>query len=354
MMDTGLSEISYIKNISEFDNHTSVSFIYDNESGLESFVAIHRKSKNSPSFGATRMWNYVSDTEALQDALRLSRLMSYKAALAGLNCGGAKGVIINPELKLDKKSILTAYAEKISTMKDSFVTGTDVGLSQDDLKIMKAKAPNIVGFNDNSTKFTALGVYYSIQSCLAEVFGNGDVAGRIFAIQGLGKVGAGVLEYLYPEAATIYVSDINPDQTKEIKKLYPNVIAVRPEEIHKQAVDVFVPCALSHAVNTQSINELNCKIIAGGANNQLESKEMGEILLAHDILYAPDYVANAGGLIAVFDEYENKQYEEERVLQKVMGIKDTLGKIISQSLEKGQPTNSIANQMAEEIFNKYE
>ncbi len=353
MTDFLLNEQNHIKDLPEFDKHSFISFIYDNESGLEGFVAIHRKNKDIPSFGATRMWNYVSDVEALKDALRLSKLMSYKAALAGLNCGGAKGVIINPGSNIDRNKVLEGYAEKINFIKDHFVTGTDVGLTQDDLKVMKAKTPNIVGFNDNSTDFTALGIYHSIKCCFEQVFDEDDVQGRTFAIQGLGKVGSELIKLIYKDAAKIYVSDINPGRIKEIKSLYSNVIPIEPEEIHKQTVDVFSPCALSHSLNSKSITELKCRMVVGGANNQLENESIGDLLFKLGILYAPDYVVNAGGLIAVYDEHENEKYDHQRVLDRVLMIRDTLGQILTKSFKQKKPTNVVANEMAEKIFNSY-
>lgn len=353
-MNNLLIEQQSIKDLPEFDKHVFVSFIYDHKTGMEGFIVIHRKNPLLPSFGATRLWHYDSHTDALKDALRLSKMMSYKAALAGLKCGGAKAVIMQPKELKDHKPFLRAYAERMNFIKDQFVTGTDVGLTQKDLSIMKEETSNIVGFNDNSTEFTALGLYYSIKRCLGEVFEDEEIQGRTFAIQGLGKVGSELLKLIYKDARKIYVSDIDSERVKEIKRQYPNVVSVQPEDIHKQKVDIFSPCALSQSLNSHSINELKCSIIVGGANNQLEHEGIGSLLYKLGILYAPDYVVNAGGLIAIFDEYEHKQYDKKRVGEKVMRIKNVLSKILIESDKKRKATNLIANEMAEQVFSKYE
>jgi leucine dehydrogenase len=344
-----------IESLPEFDSHELVSLFDDNKIGLKGFVAIHRKCPEMPSFGATRMWCYGSRVDALRDALRLAKLMSYKSALAGLKCGGAKGVIIiDPNIKKEaREKVLKAYAKKVNILGGSFVTGTDVGLLQEDLNIMRKVSKHIVGFNDNSTEFTALGVYVSIKECLDEIFGKEDMKGKSFAIQGMGKVGSEILKMIYKEAGKIYIAEINPQKLKNIKKRFPKTIIVEPQKIHKMPVDVFVPCALNGSLNRTSVGELKCKIIAGCANNQLENEKVGDMLYKRGILYAPDYVVNAGGLIAVVNEFENKNYNKKKLTEKVLAVRQTLHKIFDMSRKQKKATNLVANQMAEDIFNKY-
>lgn len=340
----------------EFDNHTFISFLNDAKTGLRGFIAVHRRNGDEPSFGATRMWHYESDTDALEDALRLSKMMSYKSALAGLKYGGAKGVIILNSHALDTRNrnkLLEAYAEYVNRLQGQFITGTDVGLTQRDLRTMDKKSEFIIGFNDNSTEFTALGIYYSMQVCLEEVFGNSEITERSFAIQGLGKVGSGIIDLLYKDAKKIFVSDTDKERVRKIKQKYPKVKVINSNDIHKQKVDVFCPCALSHALNSETVADLQCKIIVGGANNQLENEKVGELLFKLGILYAPDYVVNAGGLISVTDEFEHKRYDPKRVIDKVKRIKNTLKKIFSESKKQLKAPNIIANEMAEKIINKY-
>lgn len=353
-MMTVITQEENVQAFPEFDNHQAVYKLEDTEAGFLGYIAIHRNNKDIASFGATRMWAYESPEEGLRDALRLSKMMSYKAALAGLNCGGAKGVIVADPNGENKEQLLRLYARCVDQLKGAFVTGTDVGLNQEDLSIMVEETPQIVGFNDNSTPFTALGVYESIGACLKKVFGTDSVAERSFAIQGAGKIGRGIIEFLDKAGCrTIYVSEISTKAQEEIRKTFPYVQIVPTEEIHKQKVDVFCPCALSKAITKDNIGELQCKIVVGGANNQLERSALGQVLFDKGILYAPDYVVNAGGLISVFDEYKNPTYNEERVLQKVEEIEDTLEDIFELSDEKALATNTIASQIAEGIFNDF-
>lgn len=341
---------------SEFDNHTFLSFLNDDKTGLRGFIAIHRQNNSAPSFGATRMWRYDSDKEAMDDALRLSRMMSYKSALAGLPYAGAKGVIMLNSRAFDSKErnrLLEAYAENVERLNGQFITGTDVGLTQRDLDVMNKKSEYIVGFNGDSTEFTALGVFYAIKTSLNKIFGDESVVGRSFAIQGLGKVGHCIVELLYKDAKKIIVSDIDEEKTRMIKKKYPKVKIVDSMQIHKQKVDVFCPCALSHALNSKTVADLSCKIIAGGANNQLENEKIGKLLHKLGILYAPDYVINAGGLISVTDEFEHSKYSKKRVEKKVARIKNTLEKIFRLSEKYNKAPNIIADEMAEKIVNKY-
>lgn len=354
-------DITEVDRLKEFDDHTLVSFAYDKRSGLSAVIALHRANPTVPSFGATRLWHYASSLEGVKDALRLARLMSYKAALAGLECGGAKGVIIERRgpRKLDgadRERLLEAYAARVNLLGGRFVTGTDVGVTQKDLETMRRVSRHIIGFNDNSTEFTAIGVFESVKAALAEVFGSPEFTGRSFAIQGLGKVGEGLLSRIYGPVGTfgkIFVSDVDPVRVEEVKGKYPRIISVSPNEIDRQEVDVFAPCALSAAVNRRNATKLAVKIVAGGANNQLESETVGDTLYERKILYAPDYVANVGGLIAVFDEYKNPSYDRVRVEKAVLHIPDTLRKVFAESRAENIAPSRVANKMAERIFNGY-
>jgi len=353
-MLTEITNLKEVRELPEFDNHYAVFLLENKDLGFKGYISIHRKNPILPSFGATRMWRYENDTAALRDSLRLSRGMSHKAALAGLCCGGAKGVIIGDPTSPDKAKFLQEYARHVDLLKGQFITGTDVGLAQEDLAILRRETPYIVGFNDNSTEFTILGVYSAIEVCLQKIFGSTEVKDRSFAIQGLGKIGAGLTEMLESRGChNIFVSDIDSEKIKEIKRKFPDVKVVEPGDIHRQQVDVFSPCALSGVINKISIGELRCKIIAGGANNQLAEESLGEELLQKNILYAPDYVTNSGGVIGVFDEYSNKAYNRQSVVEKVCKVKDVLGKIFSQNDKEKKATNIVANGLAEKIFNHF-
>jgi leucine dehydrogenase len=355
-MVTEYTRKKIVSSSKEFDEHAFVLFLNDHSTGLRGFIAIHRQNNTTPSFGGTRMWHYESDEEAMDDAFRLSRMMSYKSALAGLPYGGAKGVIMLNSHALNTKErnqLLESYAKSVERLYGQFITGADVGLIKRDLEVMKKKSKYIVGFNGDATEYTTLGVLYAIQTCLKKVFGREDIKERSFAIQGVGKIGSSIIEHIYKDAKEISVSDTNKDVLRTIKKKYPKIKVVNPSEIHKQNVDIFSPCALSCSLNSETIPDLSCKIVAGGANNQLENKKTGELLYKLGILYAPDYVINSGGLISVTDEFEHKTYNKERIDKKVLSIKNRLSEIFQLSEKSNKAPSTVADDMANKIVDKY-
>lgn len=348
-------DIFSFEQIKEFDNHHMVVFFYRKEYGLKGYIAIHRNGGTLPAFGATRIWYYKNDLDALNDTLRLSRLMSYKSVMAGLPYGGAKATINLADgilTNVDKHTLLKEYVKQVNILGGKFITGADVGVNEADVKLMKKNSPFIVGVKYDAVKFTALGVYYGIQASLDEVFSSDSLSTRSFAIQGLGKTGRSLLSLLYGKAGKIYVSDINHSLINNIKSEFPEVIPVEPTKIHKQKVDVFSPCALSNAINLKNISTLHCRIIAGTANLQLENNQIGNLLHKLNILFAPDFIINAGGMIAVSDEFENKNSSEKRVHEKVRKIKITLKKVYSESKNQKIPSSQVAIEMAEKLLNK--
>lgn len=343
-----------IEKLPEFNNHRIITFLSDPENGLKGFISIHRGGLVHPAFGATRLWKYCSELEALKDTLKLSQMMSYKSAIHGLNYGGAKGVIMDTSQKLNKNFLLKAYAKKVNYLSGHFITGADIGLSQKDVKIMKKESPFFVGTKYDPAKFTALGNFYALSVCLKKIFGKEQLSERTFAIQGMGKIGMEFLKLIYKNSKKVFISDIDHSKIKSVKKLFPNIQPVKPSEIHKCPVDVFSPCALSNSITSKNISQLRCKIIIGGANNQLENDGLGKLLYKSGILYAPDFVVNAGGLISVVDEVEHKDYDKKRVNNRVKKIGKTLQRILEKSEKKSQSPELIAKEMAEKIFNKYE
>lgn len=340
--------------LSNFDNHKLVIYFADNTQNFQGYIAIHRGGIINPAFGATRLWDYDNSADALNDVLKLSHIMTYKSAMAGLKYGGAKAVIIKPKAKnLDRKKLLISYSNKVNCLKGSFITGADVGINDNDMKILLNSSPYIVGESSDPVFFTALGVFYGIQVSLKEVFGTESLENRTFAIQGLGKTGASLLKRIYNEAKEIYVSDIDSRRVKAFQKEFPKIKPVGPLEIKKQSIDVFSPCALSNEINNSSLEQFKCSIIAGSANSQLEDDQIGQKLHKLGILYAPDYIINAGGLIAVVDEFENKGHDETRVLKKVAYIKTTLRKVFSSSKTQKKPSNLVADTMAKQIALKF-
>lgn len=341
------------ESLEDFDNHRQITFLKDN-AGLKGFIVIHRGGTIRPAFGATRLWSYPTELVALKEALKLSRMMSYKSAMANLNYGGAKAVLINSGKISGKKrnTLLKHYSQRVNYLSGHFITGADVGIDDGDLKSMSEASPYIVGLKSDPVKYTALGVYHSIQVCLKELFGQDFLKGRTFAIQGLGKTGVALLQLIYDQAKKIYVTDIDNLRIRWTKRHFPKVEVVDCSQIDKQPVDVFCPCALGNAINLDNVSSLRCKMIVGSANLQLENSQIGELLHKLDILYGPDYVVNAGGLIAVVDEFENKDSDEERITRKVEDIRKSLKSIISRSKKENRATNLVADEMAEKIFNK--
>lgn len=297
---------------------------------------------------------YQTKTDALKDALRLSALMSFKSIIAQLPYGGAKAVIIRPYLKTNpqqKQKLLTAYAKKVNELGGHFITGADLGIDEKDLRAIKKISSHIVGLKSEPVPYTALGLFYGLEVALDEIFGQKNLANRTFAIQGVGKIGGGLLRLIYPHAAKIFIADTDKTTLSAIKNQFPKVAVVSPREIFSQNADVFCPCALGGAINSETIKKIKSKIILGGANNQLASEKTGADLFNLGILYAPDYVVNAGGLISVTDEYENPIFDKPRLVKKVKKIAQTLKEIISISKKKHKATNLVANEIAQDKLN---
>ncbi len=338
-----------IETLPEFDDHALFITAIDHASGLKAYIAIHRGGIKNPAFGATRMWHYPTDSSAIAEALKLSRIMSYKSALAGFKYGGAKAIIVLPKNGADRSSLLTTYARRVNYFRGSFITGADVGVSPDDLRLMRKQTKYMVGFRSDPVAYTMLGVFYGIQISLKEVFGSSALTNRTFAVQGLGKTGTDLLKLIYPHAKKIFVTDINKARMASIKQDFPLVEPVDPADIMSQEVDVFSPCALGGILNTETIKHLRARVIAGSANSQLENVEAGNQLYKKGILYAPDYVINAGGLMAVVDEYEHKNKDDNRVERKVATIKHTLSEILATSKRTHTPPHVVADTMAQAI-----
>ncbi len=350
---------SFAQELPEFDDHRLLTFLHDPLTGLRSFVAIHRGGILAPAFGATRFLHYENESAAARDALRLARTMSYKSAIAGLPYGGAKGVIMAPVRTLSslkKMAILRQYATHLNYFRGAFITGTDVGINKKELDAMHRNTRHLVGFRVSPEEYTAIGVVRSIESTLEALFRSSRIRGRSFAVQGLGKVGFRVASRLADAGAILYISDIDDSVVSDFKKRYPNATVVFPKEIHAMAVDVFVPCALYGVLNEKTIPQLQCGAIVGAANNQLSDLSVVSLLTKRGILYIPDYVVNAGGLISVAEEYGHEQMSptalHRLILEKVHAIGDTVHHIIAQAKRNKKTPLAVSNSIAESIFNK--
>lgn len=338
----------------EFDNHELVSYFADESVGLRGYVCIHSTSLGSAT-GGTRYWHYGSEQEALKDALRLSRAMTYKCALANVPYGGGKGVIMANHQNLKNKKFWAAYARRINLFHGGFFTGEDVGVDQNDVNLLAKYSPYIIGrkrLGGDPSPWAALGVFQALRAALKEVFGSDELSNRSVAIKGLGKVGMEVAMLVSRHGGKIIAADLREEAMSAARRKIKGIKFVSPKEIHKQKVDVYSPNALGAEIDDKTIDEFRCSIVCGGSNNQLKSSSYGRVLQRLGILYVPDYVANAGGLIDVVSELDKKGYSKERVREKVLQIRDTVSTIIALSKEKKKSTNEVADDLAEKIFLK--
>jgi glutamate dehydrogenase/leucine dehydrogenase len=335
--------------LKEFDNHEMVIGITDKEAKLRGYIAVHNTNLG-PALGGTRLQYYSSEEAALRDVLNLSKAMSYKCALAGLPWGGGKAVIFSDD-SADRETMLKAYARSVEKLNGLFKTGTDMGIFDQDVVKMARHTKHMLGVSPTdrgdltTAKMAALGVYYSIKSSLAYVFNDDSLKNRTVGVKGVGKLGGELVRLLYEDGARVVIADVDESRCKALIKKYPGVMMVKPADIHKEILDVYAPCALGGELVARVVSELRTKIIAGGANNQLASDSIGDKLFEKNILYVPDYVANAGGLIYVADELEEDGFHKERVLSRVQDIQTTLNQIFTTYKRQKISTHRIANEV---------
>ncbi|WP_394234790.1 Glu/Leu/Phe/Val dehydrogenase dimerization domain-containing protein [Niallia oryzisoli] len=342
----------------KIQEHEQVLFCNDPATGLKAIIAIHDTTLG-PALGGTRMRPYDTFEEALEDALRLSKGMTYKNAAAGNDFGGGKGVIIGDPLKDKTPELFRAYGQFIDSLKGRFYTGTDMGTVLDDFVHAHketnciAGLPEEYGGGGETSIPTALGVLYSIQAVAKTLWGHEELTGRIFAIQGLGKVGYKVAEHLLENGADLYVTDISEDAIHSLvekgKQMGGKVTAVKGNEIYGVDGDIFVPCAIGGIINDQTIDQLKVKGIVGAANNQLLHESHAKVLKEKGILYAPDYIVNSGGVIQVADELYGPN--KERVLSKTKNIYRSILEVLEQSEKENMTTVEAANRMCEKSLN---
>ncbi len=332
-------------------DHEQVVFCSDKPSGLRAIVAIHNTNLG-PALGGTRMWMYNTDEDALNDVLRLSRGMTYKAAVAGLNLGGGKAVIIGDPNKDKTEALFRAFGRFVEGLAGRYITAEDVGTDVRDMEYVRMETKYVTGIDralggsGDPSPVTAYGVYVGLKACMKELTGNDSLKGKKVAVQGAGHVAQFVCDHLAKEGAKIFVSDIYEEKVKRVAEKTKAEI-VPPDQIYDVSADVFCPCALGAIVNDETIPRFKFRIIAGGANNQLaDEQKHGRMLMEKGILYAPDYAINAGGLINVYNELEG--YSQERALQQAKGIYDTILKIFAISKRESIPTYEASNRLAEQ------
>ncbi|WP_018147309.1 Glu/Leu/Phe/Val family dehydrogenase [Henriciella marina] len=332
-----------------FDGHEGVHMFEDKASGLKAIIAVHSTALG-PAAGGCRMWNYDTGEEALRDALRLSKGMSFKNAMAGLPLGGGKAVIWGNS-KTDKSpALFEAFGRAINSLNGSYYTAEDVGISPKDMEIVATQTKYVAGLDQGDaasgdpSPITALGVYRGIKASAKRVFGTDDLSGRTIAVQGVGHVGGYLCDHLAEEGATLIIADIDEALLKDVSAR-TGATVVATDEIYDQYVDIFSPNALGAVINPQTLPRLKAKVVAGGANNQLSIAEMDAALRDRGILYAPDYVINGGGIINVAAEISGA-YSRNWVMGKLNVLIETLGEVLDEALSRNAPTNEVAEQIA--------
>ncbi|MBT0584866.1 Glu/Leu/Phe/Val dehydrogenase dimerization domain-containing protein [Alteromonas oceanisediminis] len=340
----------------EFDNHERVSFWHDKASGLQAIIAVH-DTHLGPALGGCRMWPYSSSAEALTDVLRLSKGMTYKNAMAELPLGGGKSVIIGDPRQIKTPAMMESMGRFVDSLGGSYFTAEDSGISVDDLHSMAKQSKYIAGINakyrydgqpsdGNPAPSTAYGVFVGIQAAVRHAFSS-DLNGLTVAIQGLGHVGYRLAEHLHKAGAKLVVADIYRDNTARVEQAFGATV-VPAEEITTYPADVLAPCAMGATISEESVNMIQAKVIAGAANNQLSTELIGEQLLDRGVLYAPDYVINAGGVIDIYHQRFDSNPDDLKA--HIERIGDNLSAIFTRSANEKMATNRVANLIAEERF----
>ncbi|MCH2197885.1 MAG: leucine dehydrogenase [Flavobacteriales bacterium] len=331
-------------------DHEQVLFCQDQATGLKAIIAVHNTTLG-PSLGGTRMWNYASEADALKDVLRLSRGMTYKSALAGLNLGGGKAVIIGDSRTQKSEALFRRFGKFVNSLGGKYITAEDVGITTKDMEYVAletehvAGLPEYMGGSGDPSPVTAYGVYMGMKAAAKQRWGSKSLEGKKVAVQGVGHVGAYLVEHLVSEKAIVTITDIHQPSIQKLVEKF-GVSAVAPNEIYDVDMDIYAPCALGATVNDETLERLNCTIICGAANNQLANETRhGQIVRERGILYAPDYLVNAGGIINCY--WEVIGYNREAALSQTEEIYNTTLEIFKRSADLGIPSYQAANELAE-------
>ena len=334
----------------EFDHHETIVHCHDAATDLTAIIAIH-DTRLGPALGGCRMWRYADEDAALTDALRLSRSMTYKSALAGLPFGGGKSVIIGDPMTEKTPALMVAMGQAVERISGRYIVAEDVGIGTDDVTLMAEATDHVAGLpgqGGDPSMATAYGVYLGIRAAVSFRLGRNSLDGIRVAVQGLGHVGQSVCERLWNDGARLVVADLNQSATTRAADIYQAEIAP-PESIHACAVDVYAPCALGAIANDETIPQMQAKVVAGSANNQLARPRHGIDLAERGILYAPDYVINAGGIINIAHEpwHTGRPYDRAAAFADVEHIHDTLMEIFAEARSESVSTSDAADRVAE-------
>ena len=334
--------------------HEQVVFCHNKDAGLKAIIAIHN-TVLGPALGGTRMWAYKTEQEALNDVLRLSRGMTYKAAVSGINLGGGKAVIIGDPSKDKSEALFRAFGRFINSLNGRYITAEDVGIDVNDMEYVLKETEFVTGVHQvhggsgDPSPFTAFGTLQGLMAALNAKFGNEDVGKYSYAVQGVGHVGMEFVKLLREQGAKVWVTDINQEAVRRCVDEF-GCEAVALDEIYDVPADIYSPCALGGTVNEKTLPRLKCKVICGAANNQLANNAIGDEVQKRGIVYAPDYAVNAGGVMNVSLEIDG--YNRERAMRMMRTIYHNLGRIYEISDRDKIPTYLAADRLAEERIEK--
>lgn len=363
-MDIKDLDVSTLSAFPDYDGHETIRRIQDPQTGLLAFIGIHNGNLG-PALGGSRMFAYESENDAIRDVLRLSRGMTYKNALAGLPLGGGKTVIMGDPRTLKTDALMAALGRGVESLDGRYITAEDSGTNEHDMITISKETSYVVGLPSEAgavggdpSPVTAYGVYKGIKACAMRRYGSEDLKGLRVAVQGLGAVGYALCQYLFEEGAILTVTDVRDESLARAQQEMPGITVVKPEEIFDVDAQIFAPCALGAQINDNTVPRLKVDIVAGAANNQLAKPVHGKMLADKGILYAPDYVINAGGVIAVCYEYAERtgrnpfshDLTRPNMMSHVEKIGPTLAKIFNISESRSITTAQAADELAEAIF----
>ncbi|MEO5572450.1 MAG: Glu/Leu/Phe/Val dehydrogenase [Bacteroidia bacterium] len=348
--ETGVKSTTIFGSMS-MDQHEQVTFCYDQETGLKAIIAVHNTILG-PALGGTRMWMYKTEAEALNDVLRLSRGMTYKAAVSGLNLGGGKAVIIGDSKKEKTEALFRKFGRFVNNLNGKYITAEDVGTSTREMEYVAMETKHVTGLPESMggggdpSPVTAFGVYMGMKAAAKETYGSDNLENKRVVIQGVGHVGENLVKYLKSENAKVFITDINEEQLRKVSG-ETGAEVISSEAVYSTPMDIYAPCALGATLNTENIEQLKCAIVAGAANNQLADETIhGKMLMEKGIIYAPDFLINAGGLINVFFEFKG-EYNRDRAMKQTEKIYDLTLSILKKSKQENIPTYIAAQQIAE-------
>lgn len=335
--------------------HEQLVFCHDEATGLRALIGIHNTALG-PALGGTRMWNYATEQEAITDVLRLSRGMTYKAAITGLNLGGGKAVIIGDAKTQKNEAFMRRFGKFVNSLNGKYITAEDVNMKTQDMEYIAMETKHVTGLPESMggggdpSPVTAYGVYMGMKATAKKVYGNDSLEGRTIGVQGVGQVGMYLVEYLVKEKANVYITDLFEDKVNAIATKY-GVKTVGQDAIYDLDMDIYAPCALGATLNDNTIPRLKCQIVAGAANNQLmEERKHGYMLIDKSIVYAPDFLINAGGLINVYNEYLGG-YNRARVFEHAEKIYTTCLNILNLAEEEKITSQEAAIKLCEKRIN---